>query len=65
MEKQTLIEVIKANKKTIIKRALIIGGTIAGLALVMHGVQKVSTEDEVDSDAEDTCDEAESSDVEA
>lgn len=33
--KNSIIEVIKTNKKAILKRALIIGGTIAGLAIVM------------------------------
>lgn len=34
----TVIEVIKSNKKAIIKKALIIGGTILGLAIVMRVV---------------------------
>lgn len=34
----TIIEVIKSNKKAIIKKALIIGGTILGLAIVMRVV---------------------------
>lgn len=33
--KNSIIEVIKMNKKAILTRALIIGGTIAGLAIVM------------------------------
>jgi hypothetical protein len=34
--KNSIIEVIKANKKAILKKALIVGGTIAGLAIVMN-----------------------------
>lgn len=33
---KSIIEIIKVNKKAIIKKTLIIGGTIAGLVLVTN-----------------------------
>lgn len=33
--KRSIIEVIKANKGTILKRALIVGGAVVGLTVVM------------------------------
>jgi hypothetical protein len=44
----TILEVIKTNKKAIIKKALIVGGTIAGLAVVTQVVKKTkgASEDE-------------------
>jgi hypothetical protein len=44
--KNSIIEVIKANKKAILKKALIVGGTIAGLVIVM----KMATSNESESE---------------
>lgn len=44
------LEVIKTNKKAIVKKSLIVGGTLAGLALVMQAVK--TTKDESDDDFE-------------
>ena len=54
-----IMEAIKANKKAIVKKALIIGGTLAGLVLVMKFVPKGSsefemTEPEMDAEEEST-----------
>lgn len=42
---KNIIEVIKANKKSIVKKALIVGGTVAGLALVAVTVKKPEDEE--------------------
>lgn len=44
--KNSIIEVIKVNKKAIMKKALIIGGTVIGLAVVGKLIQP-SGDDEV------------------
>jgi hypothetical protein len=68
MEKQTFIEVLKANKTAIFKKALIIGGTVAGLAIVMLGVQKMTGGDEdgdMDADEEQENEEVPDANTEA
>lgn len=51
------IEAIKANKKAIIKRVLIIGGVVTGLAIVAYAtLRKKNTDDEC-VEAEETKDE--------
>jgi hypothetical protein len=68
MEKQTFIEVLKANKTAIFKKALIIGGTVAGLAIVMLGVSKITSDDEdgdTDADEEQENDDVPDADTEA
>ena len=48
------MKAITANKKAIIKRALIIGGTLAGLVLVMKVIPKTVDEFEMpEAEAED------------
>jgi hypothetical protein len=44
-----IFEVIKANKKEIIKKALIIGGSIAGLAIVSKIALSKGDDDEEES----------------
>lgn len=54
MEKENIVEVVKANKGKVIKKALIIGGTIAGLAIVLLAASKRgSDEDDLPMDAEE------------
>lgn len=45
MDKKTLIEVLKANKGVIARRALIAVGAAAGLALVAFGIKKINEDD--------------------
>jgi ligand-binding sensor protein len=52
--KKSIIEVIKTNKKAIIKRSLVIVGTVVGLAIV--GKLATSKDDE-DEDVEEVGDE--------
>lgn len=44
--KKSIIEVIKSNKETIIKKSLIIGGTVAGLFIVGALLSPVDEEDQ-------------------
>lgn len=47
-----IIEVIKTNKKAIMKKALIVGGTGIGLAIVANLVRPKTDEDELDDNLE-------------
>lgn len=54
MEKENIVEVVKANKGKVIKKALIIGGTIAGLVIVLLAASKRGAdEDDEPEDAEE------------
>ncbi len=54
MEKENIVEAVKANKGKVIKKALIIGGTIAGLAIVLLTASKMKAdEDDLPMDAEE------------
>lgn len=53
-----IMEAIKANKKAIVKKALIIVGTLAGLAVVMKVIPKVGSEFEMQEPDEDAVEEA-------
>lgn len=44
--KKSIIEVIKSNKEAIIKKSLIIGGTVAGLFIVGALLSPVDEEDQ-------------------
>jgi hypothetical protein len=55
---KNLFEVIKANKKGILKKALIIGGTIAGLA-VAAAIVKPKSNDMIEIPAENAEDSTE------
>lgn len=46
--KKSIIEVIKANKKAIIKKALIVGGTAVGLGVAAIVLSKKDEEDDED-----------------
>ena len=52
MKMNNIIEVIKTNKKAIIKKALIVGGTGVGLAIVANLVKPKTDEDEIDDNLE-------------
>lgn len=54
MKMNNIIEVIKTNKKAIIKKALIVGGTGVGLAIVANLVKPKTDEDEIDDNLEVT-----------
>jgi len=57
--KKNIIEVIKENRKAIVKKALIIGGTVGGLAIVALAVAKTkgASEDIYETAFEETKDE--------
>ena len=46
VEKESLLEMIKANKKTIIKRGLIIAGSIVGLVAAYKAAYKLMKADQ-------------------
>ena len=54
MKMNNIIEVIKTNKKAIIKKALLVGGTGVGLAIVANLVKPHPDEDEIDDNLEVT-----------
>lgn len=54
MKMNNIIEVIKTNKKAIIKKALIVGGTGVGLAIVANLVKPKTDEDEIEDNLEVT-----------
>ena len=64
MEKKTIMEVIKDNKETIIKRALIVLGTIGGLLLVSKVLTGDDNEMETLVDSEEEPQDVEFSEVE-
>ena len=53
MEKENIVEVVKANKGKVIKKALIIGGTIAGLAIVLLTAAKIGNNEETEPEESD------------
>lgn len=54
MKMNNIIEVIKTNKKAIIKKALIVGGTGVGLVIVANLVKPKIDEYEIDDNLEVT-----------
>lgn len=62
--KNGIFEVIKTNKKAIFKKALIIGGAIAGLVIVTKMVKSKNDEEETVYECVETTDESSNETIE-